>query len=220
MAGGGWTCGGCGGKRGDAGAMEYSPMPLYRAEFALLRVSLTIGCTREVPSPAAAGGRYVGPIVDVCWTMPVLAFFRSDSATPAFPHTDQVLTTILRQIEHEGGGLLLLEGHMDGAEARKDRDAQLDQRRAEYVRDWFVARGVRPDAIWLSTRGDRRPLVPGPSGMSEQQNRYVVVRYDDRGRCGEELRRRSLDWFRQHCFPTLRAVVPRDCEWALQEASR
>jgi outer membrane protein OmpA-like peptidoglycan-associated protein len=172
--------------------LEHSPMPLNRAQLALLLVPLAMGCAHEVPSPAAAGGRYAAHIVDACWMTPAIAFFSLDGAMPASPRADQVLAATLRQIE-QAGGRRLVEGHMDGAEARRDRNRQLDLCRAEYVRDWFLVRGVRQDAIWLGTRGDRRPLVPVPPGVSEPQNRYVVIQYDDRGRCGEELRRHSLD---------------------------
>jgi len=51
----------------------------------------------------------------------------------------------------------------------------LSQRRASYVRDVLVSRGVKPNTLFISFYGKARPLVPTQDEVPEPRNRRVEI---------------------------------------------
>lgn len=67
---------------------------------------------------------------------------------------------------------------LTGATDRRGSSAAnlaLGRRRAEAVRDAFVARGVPIEIFTIETWGEDRPLVATADGVDEPQNRLVYV---------------------------------------------
>lgn len=69
---------------------------------------------------------------------------------------------------------VLVEGHADliGSAAYNQR---LSERRAQAVRKWLEARGVKTELVKAVGLGESKPLLPGSSAASRMQNRRVEL---------------------------------------------
>ena len=65
-------------------------------------------------------------------------------------------------------------GHTDRVGTDQSNDA-LSLRRANLVRGELLKRGVAPENVQASGRGEREPLVPTADGVSEPRNRRVEI---------------------------------------------
>jgi OOP family OmpA-OmpF porin len=81
---------------------------------------------------------------------------------------DQVLAA-LRQVR---GKRVEVIGHTDNAGSRA-RNLALSQARAEAVKAYVVARGIRPDAISVSGEGPDRPVADNASADGRARNRRI-----------------------------------------------
>jgi outer membrane protein OmpA-like peptidoglycan-associated protein len=72
------------------------------------------------------------------------------------------------------GGEIVLTGHTDtiGSSARND---ELSRRRAEQVRQLFLARGFPAQRIEVAGRGERDLTIPTADEVEEPRNRRVVI---------------------------------------------
>lgn len=132
-------------------------------------------------------------------------YFRSGSAEPLNAENARRLLDHVLEGSQRDGGYLLLEAHIDGAEAASGRN-RLDQRRADAIRQALMERGIHPDRIWIRTLGYTQPLVPAPIRSAEAQNRRVILRNTGVGRsCLTERRRERRAWFERNCFPDRRS---------------
>ena len=98
--------------------------------------------------------------------------FDTDSSIPISAHRELIpdrLAAYLVSAEDVG---IQLAGHADRAGTREHNRA-LSCRRARWVRDALIARGVRRDRILLSAYGEDRPLRDIADGMPEMANRRV-----------------------------------------------
>jgi outer membrane protein OmpA-like peptidoglycan-associated protein len=81
------------------------------------------------------------------------------------------------------GGLpaIHLSGHADrlGSEGA---NLTLSRRRAEAVRDYFVANGVPRDKISIEWLGEARPMIDTADDVAEPQNRFVLAVPENWGR--------------------------------------
>ncbi len=66
-----------------------------------------------------------------------------------------------------------VEGHTDETGAR-DRNLQLSKERANSVREYLIARGVKPDRLTSEGYGETRPLTTGKDPESLAKNRRVA----------------------------------------------
>ena len=96
------------------------------------------------------------------------------------------------------GTVIIAYGHIDGAE-RRSSDQSLGLRRAEAVAAVFAEQGVRPRNILTKDEGFSHPFVPQKPGVSEAQNRFVMVRM-----VGVD---ESYESFISHC----KAVIKKSC---------
>jgi peptidoglycan-associated lipoprotein len=74
------------------------------------------------------------------------------------------------------GTRVTLDGNTDERGTREYNLALGDQR-AEAVRKFMVAEGVKPDQIATLSYGEERPANPGHTDSAWAQNRRVVIQY-------------------------------------------
>jgi outer membrane protein OmpA-like peptidoglycan-associated protein len=73
--------------------------------------------------------------------------------------------------------VLEIEGHADGSGSDAHND-ELSLRRAEAIREWLVTRGVAPERLRVSARGEADPAEPNDADAGRAQNRrarFLVV---------------------------------------------
>ena len=102
-------------------------------------------------------------------------FFELDSATiksVSFSLLDDIVATL---DSHPDIVKLEIQGHTDDQGA-EDYNLQLSQRRADAVRDYFVANGVHPERLMARGYGEIQPLQPGVSEDAREANRRVAFR--------------------------------------------
>lgn len=105
--------------------------------------------------------------------VPVLFEFDSTAFVPC---SIGALHSLREHLEAHPEILVLeIEGHADGTGSEEYNDA-LSLRRAEAVRDWLVARGIAPERLRVSARGERAPVEPNEEEAGREQNRRVRFR--------------------------------------------
>ncbi|HVP81301.1 MAG TPA: OmpA family protein [Thermodesulfobacteriota bacterium] len=103
----------------------------------------------------------------------IILYFERDTIKLTHESKDllaEILRTVKRRQSHE----VYVVGHTDlvGKEAYNN---DLSQKRANYVRDLLVSRGIKPDTLFVSYYGKARPLVPTRDEVPEPRNRRVEV---------------------------------------------
>jgi outer membrane protein OmpA-like peptidoglycan-associated protein len=103
----------------------------------------------------------------------IILYFERDS-TKLIHESKDLLAEILRTIKRRQSNEVYVVGHTDlvGKEAY---NAELSKRRANYVRDLLVSRGIKPNSLFVSFYGKARPLVPTLDEVPEPRNRRVEV---------------------------------------------
>jgi len=93
------------------------------------------------------------------------------------PDATFFLDEVINRLSDQPVARIVIEGHADAAEngisAQFAQDLSL--RRAEVVRDHFVARGYQADKIEVSGRGASSPAVPTEAGVREPLNRRAEI---------------------------------------------
>ncbi|WP_429913014.1 OmpA family protein [Inquilinus limosus] len=102
-----------------------------------------------------------------------LVFFDTGSAR-LDQEADQILRGAAHDLRCRQVGLIEITGNTDrsGSNASNQR---LSIRRAEVVRDALIAYGVQKDLLVIRGAGETDPLVPTADGISERQNRWVLI---------------------------------------------
>ncbi len=95
----------------------------------------------------------------------------SDSLTPA---SKTAFEEVFAEIARRKAAELAVTGFTDTLGDSVYND-QLSLRRAEAVRQMFIARGLPEDAVVAAGRGERDPLVPTGPQKSEPRNRRVEI---------------------------------------------
>ena len=100
-------------------------------------------------------------------------YFEHDSAKMT-QESKNLLPEVLKTIKNRKSTEVYVMGHTDlvGTDAY---NIQLSSRRANYVRDLLVSRGIKPSSLFVSYYGKARPLVPTNDGVPEPNNRRVEV---------------------------------------------
>ena len=124
--------------------------------------SPVIACPWGMQAPAARG----------CPIMESAGFIVFDAGSIALS-TDArgEIDSVLRLVATRPGTTFSILGHRDAVE----HQPRLDRRRAEAVRVYLVAHGIRREAIKVRAMGDRYPAVDVPAGQAEPQNRRVEL---------------------------------------------
>lgn len=139
------------------------------------RVDLAGRTARPRRVTAAEVDRQYGALIADLPPPPVSYVLRFDigQATPA---ADQ--ETLLRQmfatIAARPGAEVQVVGHTDRLDG-DDVNDRLSRRRAEDVRGYLIARGLSPDQVRATWRGEREPLVKTADGVANEANRRVEV---------------------------------------------
>lgn len=94
--------------------------------------------------------------------------------TQLTPESRKTLREILKAARERKAGEIYLAGHTDrvGTEAH---NLKLSSRRALYIRDFLVARGIKPGSLVVSCHGESAPLVQTEDEVPEPANRRVEV---------------------------------------------
>jgi outer membrane protein OmpA-like peptidoglycan-associated protein len=103
----------------------------------------------------------------------IILYFEPDT-TKLTHESKDLVAEILRTIKRRQSNEVYVVGHTDlvGNEAY---NTGLSQRRASYVRDLLVSKGIRPNTLVVSFYGKARPLVPTQDEVPEPRNRRVEV---------------------------------------------
>ena len=102
-----------------------------------------------------------------------ILWFQSDT-TDLRHDSKELLPEIVRTIKNRQANEIYVVGHTDrvGTELYNTR---LSSRRAYYVRDCLVFRGIKSSLIVVSFHGEAMPLVPTEDEVDEPLNRRVEV---------------------------------------------
>ncbi|MBV9841197.1 MAG: OmpA family protein [Sphingomonadaceae bacterium] len=99
--------------------------------------------------------------------------FDVGEATPG-PDQEATLQQIFQEAHSRAGAEVQVVGHTDTLASMEFND-KLSEQRAEQVRDYLISRGLPPNQVRATWRGEREPLVPTPDNTSEPRNRRVEV---------------------------------------------
>ncbi len=91
----------------------------------------------------------------------------------------EALDELIARPAFAAGGAVTLSGHSDASGSDADNLAT-SRRRAEAVRDYLLAMGVKADRITLVALGERRPVAPNalPDGSDDPEGRQRNRRVD------------------------------------------
>ena len=103
----------------------------------------------------------------------VLHFFFDD--TRLTPRSRALLERIKAQLAENPAAEIVIIGHTDRVGTEEFNDS-LSLRRAEAVRDAFVAIGVPLRSIEVAGRGEREPAVPTADEVPEPRNRRAEIK--------------------------------------------
>jgi len=100
-------------------------------------------------------------------------WFESDS-TKLKPESRKVLKEIVKTIKNRKSAMVCVTGHTD-REGSEAHNLKLSSKRAYFVRDYLISKGIPPGAFIISYHGEAMPLVYTEDGVAEPQNRRVEV---------------------------------------------
>jgi len=100
---------------------------------------------------------------------PVLFHFDSTQVLPCGEGALYAARQAILELE----GSIVIEGHADG-EGTEDYNLALSRRRAEWVRDWLIARGVDAARLSVAFHGEGTPLTDESDERDRQLDRRVT----------------------------------------------
>jgi outer membrane protein OmpA-like peptidoglycan-associated protein len=141
------------------------------------RASLTGGHGAVHPSTVAASDvdKQYGALIADLPPPPekfVLTFDIGEAQPP--PDQEATLQAIFKAAASRPGAEVQVVGHTDRVDTEEVND-RLSRRRAEDVRAYLISRGLPPDQVRATWRGEREPLVETANGVPNQRNRRVEV---------------------------------------------
>ena len=95
-------------------------------------------------------------------------------STQFTPESEAQVDGILQDAMQRPGGEIIITGHTDSVGDMGTNDA-LSLRRANAIREIFIARGFDPQRVDAAGRGEREPLYPTADGVSEPRNRRAEI---------------------------------------------
>ena len=102
-----------------------------------------------------------------------ILYFEHD-ATKLTHESKDSLSEVLRTIKTRKANEVYVVGHTDLV-GKETYNIGLSSRRASYVRDLLVSRGIKPNSLFVTFYGKARPLVPTKDEVPEPRNRRVEV---------------------------------------------
>ena len=155
-----------------------SAPPRYEPEVSPPVASRSLESGRETRTAPVESTRpvYAGPWEDP--TSPLYdrtIYFDYDSAEIKPRYLD-LMRTHARYLGTNNGVKVTLEGNTDERGTREYNLALGDQR-AETVRRFMLAEGVRPDQMTTLSYGEERPASSGHNESAWRQNRRVIIQY-------------------------------------------
>jgi len=107
-------------------------------------------------------------------TIPSEVMFRYDEAT-LLPRAKEKLDTVAEALQNLGPDQqFVIEGHTD-ARGGDAYNRDLSRRRAEAVRVYLIAKGVDPDRIVASGKGEANPVASNQNPEGRANNRRVEI---------------------------------------------
>jgi len=102
-----------------------------------------------------------------------ILYFEHDT-TKLTHESKNLLPEVLRNIKGRKSNEVYVVGHTDlvGTEVY---NIELSSKRASYVRDLLVSKGIKAGALFVSYYGKSRPVVPTKDEVPEPRNRRVEV---------------------------------------------
>ena len=100
-------------------------------------------------------------------------WFESDT-TNLKPESKKVLKEIVKTIKNRKSAIICVTGHTD-REGSEAHNLKLSSKRAFYVRDFLISKGIPLGTFIVSYHGEAMPLVYTEDGVAEPQNRRVEV---------------------------------------------
>jgi outer membrane protein OmpA-like peptidoglycan-associated protein len=90
------------------------------------------------------------------------------------PESNAALDAMLGEVASRQAAEIVITGHTDrmGTDARNDA---LSLKRAQWVRDLVIRRGVAGNIVSAVGVGEREPIVPTADGVAEPKNRRVEI---------------------------------------------
>ena len=95
-------------------------------------------------------------------------------STQFTPESEAQVDGILQDAMQRPGGEIIITGHTDSMGDMGANDT-LSLRRANAIREIFIARGFDPMRVDAAGRGEREPLYPTADGVSEPRNRRAEI---------------------------------------------
>lgn len=105
--------------------------------------------------------------------VPDTVYFAADRADLSV-EAGAILDEQVKWLLAHPGVRIAIEGHDDDRRSR-EASLMLAERRANAVRDHFIARGVQPERISTISYGKERPVAIGDDAQSRARNRRVVT---------------------------------------------
>ncbi len=100
-------------------------------------------------------------------------FFKNDS-TELVKQSNSSLPAIIKFIKSVDKPYISIEGYADRV-GSDDYNLRISHRRALYVRELLVTKGIDPSSVDLTFYGENHPLVDTDDGVSALQNRRVEI---------------------------------------------
>lgn len=102
-----------------------------------------------------------------------ILLFKSGSIEPT-DESRKVLQTIPLIFKKRDSKEIRISGHADSV-GSEHRNLKLASRRAKYVADFLLSRGVDPEELEITSHGETRPMIKTGDEVDEPMNRRVIV---------------------------------------------
>lgn len=123
------------------------------------------------PAPDPPAPPEVATRVMVCLSIVIMDKIQfAPAAVAPLPESRAVLDAAVSVLRDHPEIRVVVEGHHD------DSEADVARRRAEAVRDHFIAEGIAPDRLCAASYGQDHPLVDGTRPEDRAKNRRVELR--------------------------------------------
>jgi outer membrane protein OmpA-like peptidoglycan-associated protein len=128
----------------------------------------TVTHTVEVPAPPPQTRRIEMPLA----SQALFEFNRSEVTVAARAS----LRPVIDDIRRRRVGTISIVGHTCDL-GSDEYNQRLSERRAQALRDWFIAEGIPADALEASGRGESEPQYPNDSEENRAKNRRIVLNF-------------------------------------------
>lgn len=100
--------------------------------------------------------------------------FRAATKDRVEPEIDEYLTRLAAQMQQDAAMRIQITGHTDNISS-DEYNMGLGQRRADYLKDILVAKGVAADRVTTRSRGESQPVASNASEAGRAENRRAEL---------------------------------------------